>query len=231
MADEPQLSRQEIVFWICLFGLDLGVPLMLPDSIRWYVGIAATAASLAGLTWSWDRRLNFTLPSSLAILVGVVAISHGLGLIRTMGIWIVPAYLVLGSAICLLARVLREQTFELYLARAGHNIHSYLDAHGDNVTALDPVSWRQYILGYWYTCGKYAARLIRESLVPSRKDYISGIKSPDTFAHLRAAAEIVEGIGYLSEARKFRLRRFVKAGIQGAVIGSVFGIGCVLLHL
>lgn len=46
------ISPAEIVFWVSLFGLDFGAPLMLPERWRFQAGAIVTTLSFAGLMWS-----------------------------------------------------------------------------------------------------------------------------------------------------------------------------------
>ena len=149
------MSSQEIVFWISLFGLDFGVPLMLPEGLRFRVGVMATALSAAGMVWSLGYHP--VPPSHLGYGALIVSV-------------------VVAGVSSLVVRYLREKELPHAIYEAAESVNGYVfqiesqeKAEHRNVTLLplNKLRWNAIVAKYIRNHGRNIVRSGKRNCRPS----------------------------------------------------------------
>jgi hypothetical protein len=203
----PPMSPQEIVFWISLFGIDIGVPLMLPEYWRFRVGAIATALSMVGLLWSLGATP--VIPTSLGWVAFLVI-------------------LLVAMTTSIAIKLSGEPKYSGALFDKADEIHDYVQSlvdderqHGRNLTLLqlDGVRWRRIVSKYSRQHGRQALRLAREAAIPSYQQYAPIFTQPESLKSMSVAAGLLTSFGQLSP--QYRMRRVYLAAAQGLLIGAI----------
>jgi hypothetical protein len=198
------MSSQEIVFWISLFGLDFGVPLMLPEWLRFRIGALATGLSLTGLMWSLGYR----------------PLSPHVGWRAAM------VFIGMGAASLLLANFKRErelplliydaaEIIQLFITRAKRD-HTGADSSVPNVSEAD---WRKVIGRYRRNPARLALSLIQETAIPDR-DLVKLVKNPQTFQDMQDCVARLNRLADLLYQGKGRLMRLAVNLLAGGILGA-----------
>ncbi len=197
-----QLSSQEVIFWISLFGLDFGVPLMLPERWRIRIGAITTALSATGLAWSLGYRISLQ--------------SH-------VGWQAAVTLIVIGALASVAAQIPREGWVPFALYRMADLIEEYIERTRRYKTTDDGQftdrEWRKIAARYAEDYGNLASRLADEiyGYNPNSMQIARSIRKPQSLEEMK---EIVNRLNSIADdALKWRTRRMIVAACQGLVFG------------
>jgi hypothetical protein len=203
----PPLSTQEIVFWISLFGLDFGLPVVLPERWRLRVGLLATGLSLAGLVWSLGFRP--TPPKHLGAFAFLTAVA-------------------IGGTSFFVARCFRERNLKLAMINVADSISAYASEINAQVMRehqnpallhMFSMQWDGIVAKYNRAYGNTAARLAKEVADPAYVQFAKEVAShPDSLHRFTEIAEILRALA--EQLPRFRTKRLIKAILQGMVSGA-----------
>src|SRR5271169_5603697 len=190
------MPSTEIVFWLALFGIDIGLPLMLPERFKFQAGAILVSLSTVAFFWSIGYKPSIAQDVSFrAFLVAVI---------------------VAGCA-SLIARLVRERDLASDIFQLADSISAYANAlkERDPKFVLLPMKrpqWRRIVDKYNREYGKAAARIVRELSDPAFRQFANEVvTSPDSVKGFLHIAAVLTALADTSS--KFRTKRLVKATI------------------
>jgi hypothetical protein len=202
------LSPQEIIFWISLFGMDIGIPLMLPERWRFQIGVITTALSAGGLVWSLGYRM------SLHDHVGWQAALIFMGI---------------GGLASVVSAIPREPNLSIWLYAIAELIEIDVERIYRRETTLTEMEQHRALARYQKN-GNLAAKLVFE-VVPFQSTWryspyyklVKSLKRPQSLEEVRG---MVKDLNALAEmAPKSRLQRFISDAFRGMLFGGLaFGV-------
>jgi hypothetical protein len=232
LTAEKEIPSREVALWIALFGFDLGVPLMLPDPWKFWVGVTATGLSLIALIWSryWYRWRDY---GPVITIVGLSLMVWCVWHFHVLGVWYedLIAFLMAGIAVSVVARLAREWQLAEDLDDTSVLISRYIK-HLENqhsnlaLLQLDEWEWTRVVRYYNRHYGKQASRLVRELANPFYKEFAKGITQPDSVRDLSTCAEMLAALSRVYP--EWRRERLVRATTTGAIVGV---LAFVALHV
>ncbi|MGA8792693.1 hypothetical protein [Candidatus Binatus sp.] len=202
------MSPAEIVFWISLFGLDFGAPLMLPERWRFRTGLILTTLSLAGLTWS----------AGFAPQIPV----H-------LGVYAFVASITVGAVSSFAARCLRERDFKLAIINSADAISAYagqvnaetvLKRRQPSLLPMFKLDWDGIVTKYDHALGKHAARLVKEICNREYRQFAKEVvRNPTKFEDFAHIAGVLKALAITSP--EYRMKRLIEAIAWGLLVGAL----------
>jgi hypothetical protein len=194
------MSSQEVVFWISLFGLDFGIPLMLPEHLRFRIGAVATALSATGLAWSLGYKMS---------------------LVRHIGWRAALVFTAVGGVSLLLATVRREATLALTINDVADLLQGYVTrTKRDYPGEIGEVDWRKILGRYRRNKLALAISAIQETAIRHFKDY-KLLKHPNSLDDMQASVDYLNKLADSVHKGKYRIYRLILGSIAGGILGLV----------
>ncbi|MGH7842502.1 MAG: hypothetical protein ACREQT_13410 [Candidatus Binataceae bacterium] len=198
-----RMSSQEIVFWISLFGLDMGVTLMLPERLRVEIGVVLSLVSFTGLLWSLGYPVSEDVSWKTALLfIGIGAIGAFLVALNQRRDWPLEF------------NDMADQ-LEAYVERVQYHYRK------SQIPAFDSQEGREILDRYLSRCGLEAASLASSM---RRAKIAKLLKSPSNLQDISHCAELLNSVADLLRQQRPWLEVIVATTGGGLLGGGLFGV-------
>ena len=192
------MSSQEVVFWISLFGLDFGIPMMLPERVRFQIGAVATGLSITGLFWSLGYR--FSVGWHTAIV-----------------------FMTVGATSAFLAGWSKDKYFPLEVYETADHVEGYLArmrrgySKAGEPPNIDPTELDKILTRYKRDYALLTWMVVNDSGGPCDRAFRTLVKNPQSLEDIET---IVNRLNEMAQAApKYRWRRVLSSILGGSFLG------------